>query len=160
MTINGTQLLLLFMAIGTGVMAGVYLAFSAFIMQSLARIAPAGAIAAMQSINTVILRSLFMPLFFGTSLGALILFAMGIVTMNAANSIWYLVAGATYFLGMFVCTACFNVPLNRSLARLDPHNPRAQGQWHHFLKVWTRWNHARTIASLLTCVSCIWLLLG
>ena len=57
--------LLWFSAIGCGLMAGVYFAFSAFIMTSLAHIAPAAGIAAMNSISIEIVRSLFMPVFMG-----------------------------------------------------------------------------------------------
>jgi uncharacterized membrane protein len=54
-------------------MAGVYFALSDFIMRSLDRLDAANAVEAMNTINEVILRSWFMPLFFGTSLLYLLL---------------------------------------------------------------------------------------
>jgi uncharacterized membrane protein len=69
-----------------------------------------------------------------------------------------LIAGAVYFVGMFVCTIVFNVPLNKSLARLDPNSDNADQTWFRYLKTWTSWNHLRTVSSLITYVLCIWLL--
>jgi uncharacterized membrane protein len=55
-------------AIGAGLMAGVYFAFSGFIMRSLDQLGAVPATDAMNAINEVILRSWFMALFFGSTL--------------------------------------------------------------------------------------------
>ena len=55
-------------ALGSGLIAGLFFAFSTFIMKALALRPPAEGMAAMVSIDRVILRSLFMPVFFGTAL--------------------------------------------------------------------------------------------
>ena len=47
-------------ALGCGLIAGVFFAFSAFVMKALARLPAAQAIAAMQSINIVAVTPLFM----------------------------------------------------------------------------------------------------
>jgi uncharacterized membrane protein len=60
--------LLWFSAIGCGLLAGLYFAFSTFVMTALARLGQTQGIAAMNSINVEIVRSLFMPLFLGTTL--------------------------------------------------------------------------------------------
>ena len=59
--------LLWFSAIGCGLLAGLYFAFSAFIMTALGRIGQAAGIAAMNAINVVIVQSLFLPIFLGTT---------------------------------------------------------------------------------------------
>ena len=59
------------MALCAGLMAGIYAAFSGFIMRSIATIGTASAITAMNAINTVILKSAFMPLFFGSTIVAI-----------------------------------------------------------------------------------------
>jgi uncharacterized membrane protein len=51
--------LLWFSAIGCGLLAGVYFAFSAFIMTALGRIGQAAGIMAMNAIDAVIVQSLF-----------------------------------------------------------------------------------------------------
>ena len=135
--------LLWFCAIGCGVMGGLYFAFSAFIMRALAEIEPAAGAAAMNAINRVILRSLFMPLFLGTTLGCAALAVLGLFPTE--RSAWLLIAGgATYVIGMFVVTMAFNVPLNNALQSSGARDPAA---WRGYVERWTRWNHVRTIAS-------------
>jgi uncharacterized membrane protein len=53
--------------LGCGLMAGVFFAFSTFVMKALAAIPPSEAIRAMQAINRVIVRTAFMPIFIGTA---------------------------------------------------------------------------------------------
>lgn len=147
-------------ALGSGLMAGVYFAFSGFIMRAFGSLEPGQAIAAMNAINSTILRSLFVPLFFGSSIVAALLVAGAALNRDAAGSGWMLLAGALYLLGMFVCTAAFNVPLNNALAQTEPGSAAARDLWFKYLKTWTRWNHLRTLCSLATCGLCIWLLAG
>ncbi|MGB5582763.1 MAG: hypothetical protein WBO93_04065, partial [Gammaproteobacteria bacterium] len=52
-------------ALSSGLMAGVYFAFSVFIMKAFDTIDARQSITAMNAINEIILRSLFMPVFFG-----------------------------------------------------------------------------------------------
>jgi len=140
-----------FNAIGCGLMAGLYFAFSAFIMTALGRIPTEAGVAAMQSINRVILRSLFMPLFFGTTLvsAGLAVFAATIWGSPAATIL--LTASVTYVVGLFVVTMLFNVPLNNALDRLDTASSEAVPVWQRYLSRWTLWNHIRTIASTIAC---------
>jgi uncharacterized membrane protein len=53
-------------AIGAGLVAGIFFAFSSFVMRALARIAPPQGIAAMQSINVAVINPVFMAAFLGT----------------------------------------------------------------------------------------------
>jgi uncharacterized membrane protein len=138
--------LLWFCALGCGLLAGLYFAFSVFIMTALNRLGPTAGAAAMNSINNQILRSLFMPLFLLTSLASLALAVIGAVRWRQPVA-WLLVAGGiTYVVGMFVVTMIFNVPLNNRL--LASRGAEVDAMWHHYLVRWTRWNHVRTLASL------------
>ena len=141
--------LLWFEAIGCGIMAGIYFAFSVFIMASLSKITPQAGIAAMQSINLVIVRTFFLPLFFGTSLGALVLVIVAAIDWGSAGSLPTLSGGAIYVAGMFLCTVFLNVPLNNKLAAVDPATEAGANVWVEYLKKWTRWNHIRTWTSTL-----------
>ena len=143
--------LLWFGAIGCGIMAGVYFTFSAFAMKSLASIDTSAGIAAMQSINDVILRSAFMPLFFGTSLAAAVAVLLFVVSPDSPGGMWMALAGGVYFVGMFLCTVFFNVPLNNKLKDVDPSSSHGGDVWKEYLRVWTRWNHVRTLASTIAC---------
>lgn len=139
--------LLWFGAIGCGLLAGLYFAFSTFIMSALGRIQQAQGISAMNSINSTILGSLFMPFFFGTTLASLALFIIGLVRRGEPGALAMLAGGLIYVGGMFLCTMFFNVPLNNALAAVDPASEAAASVWARYLKDWTFWNHLRTISS-------------
>jgi uncharacterized membrane protein len=138
--------LLWFSAIGCGVLGGLYFAFSTFIMTSLGRIDQTAGISAMNAINVDIVRSLFMPLFFGTTLAAAALAILAFIHWDEPGSASMLVGGLVYVLGMFVVTIVFNVPLNDALAAVDPSSQAAAPLWARYLEEWTFWNHVRTIA--------------
>jgi len=140
-----------FSAIGAGLMAGVYFAFSAFVMTALERVPAAEGMAAMQSINRVILRSLFMPLFFATTIASLALAVRAVFRWSEPGAAAMLAGGITYVVGMFLCTAVCNVPLNNALDAVDRGNAESRNVWARYLKVWTRWNHVRTVACTLAC---------
>lgn len=154
-----TTALLWFGAIGCGMMAGLYFAFSAFVMAALRRAGPAVGIAAMNSINTVILRSLFMPLFWGTTLAGAALVVIALSGWNASAAGAMFAGGGVYVLGMFVCTIVFNVPLNNALQAVDAGSDAALPVWQRYLTQWTRWNHVRTIACAVSCALFIWTLI-
>lgn len=143
--------LLWFSAIGCGLMAGLYFAFSAFIMTALSRVPQAHGVSAMQSINAVILKSPFMPLFYGTTLASLALAGIALLGWSGVAASATIVAGIIYILGMFVCTLAFNVPLNKLLDAIEPDSAEAAPAWAHYLKDWTFWNHLRTVASTVAC---------
>jgi len=145
-------------ALSSGLMAGIYFAFSGFIMKSFGTLETRYSVVAMNAINETILRSWFMPLFFGSTITSIFLILLSIFNWREAGSMTGLIAGMVYLIGMFVCTTVFNVPLNNALAALHPDSVDAQRVWSHYLKRWTTWNHLRTVSSLLTSVLCIWLL--
>ena len=139
-------------AVGCGLMAGVYFSFSGFIMASFARIETSAGILAMQSINDVILRSTFMPLFFGTSFAATSVAVIALSDLSRSGASLILSASGLYVVGMFLCTVFVNVPLNNRLKEVDAHSAHGAQVWDLYLRQWTRWNHVRTIASALSSV--------
>ena len=143
-------------ALRSGLMAGVYFTFSGFVMKAFGKIESSKGIAAMNAINETILRSLFMPVFFGSSIVSVLLIIVALAQWGNADSVYMLIAGLVYFVGMFLCTVIFNVPLNNSLAELNENSSNVQQVWSHYLKAWTQRNHLRTVSSLLTCILSIW----
>ena len=143
-------------ALGSGLMAGVYFAFSGFIMQALGKIESAQSIAAMNAINEVILRSWFMLVFLVSSIISVLLIIFAFAHWGEAGSGWTFITGAIYFVGMFICTIVFNVPLNNML--LESNEDSAPEAWAHYLETWTRWNHLRAVSSLVPCALSVWLL--
>ena len=148
--------LLWFSAIGCGLLGGLYFAFSTFIMTALGRIAQASGIMAMNAINVVIVQSLFMPLFIGTTLSRDVLALTAVLRLRHPGSNAMLVGGVLYVVGMFVCTAVIHVPMNDALAAVDPASTEAASLWARYLTDWTLWNHVRTISSTLACALFIW----
>lgn len=153
-----TVALLWFAALGCALIGGLYFAFSAFIMRAFASLDPAAGIAAMNAINRDILHSLFMPLFWATTLAALALAGLALARGGPGAGAM-LAGGALYFVGMFVCTVAFNVPLNNTLQAAEGAGEAALPVWQRYLRQWTRWNHVRTVASLGTAALSVWVLL-
>lgn len=141
------DVLLWFCALGCGLLAGLYFAFSVFIMHALDRLGPAPAAAAMNSINTVILRSMFMPLFMLSSVASLVLAVIGAIRWGEPGATPLIAGGLVYFVGMFVVTMVFNVPLNNQLQASQAGDVAVR--WRRYVVSWTRWNHVRTLASLV-----------
>ncbi|MEL7370999.1 MAG: anthrone oxygenase family protein [Myxococcota bacterium] len=137
--------------VGSALMAGTFFTFSAFVMQSLAALPAAEGIRAMQSINRVILSSLFMPIFMGTSLMAAVLAGQAIIAWRADVSGLLLTGGLLIVAGMFVCTGIGNVPLNNALDVVDANSAEGARVWAHYLDRWTLLNHVRTVACTAGC---------
>lgn len=152
MDINVATALVWFLAVTSGLMSGVYLAFSSFVLRSFDALDPRSAIAAMNAINTHILRSLFMPLFFGSTLAAVLLVGAGFWHWRNPDAEIAVAAGMVYAIGMFGVTAAFNVPLNNQLAAQQRDDSEAKERWQSYRTHWGRWNTVRTIASLLGLV--------
>ncbi len=145
-------------ALSSGLIAGVYFAFSGFIMKAFNKLDATQSIIAMNSINETIIRSWFMPLFFGSSIISVILIILSIIYWTERGAELILITGGTYFIGMFICTVLFNVPLNVSLEKLTPDSTNNKQIWSHYFKTWTSFNHLRIVSSLVTCILCVWLL--
>jgi uncharacterized membrane protein len=102
----------------------------------------------MQAINVVVLNPIFLGIFFGTAILSLALDIVALMDWSAPGS-GYLVAGSLlYFVGTFLVTLLFNVPLNNRLAAVKPESAEGKAVWTHYLRVWTAWNHVRTAAPL------------
>ncbi|MEF7612818.1 anthrone oxygenase family protein [Aquincola sp. MAHUQ-54] len=140
----------LLVALGAGLVGGVFFAFSTFVMKALSQLPAAQGVAAMQRINAVVLNPLFLGLFVGTAVFAGLCVFAGFVPWGTRRSALLLVAGLCYLLGSFGVTAAFNVPRNERLARLDSASPEAAAYWPVYLREWRRWNHVRTIASVVS----------
>jgi len=134
-------------AIGCGLLAGLYFAFSTFIMTALGRIDQAAGISAMNAINTVIVQSLFLPVFLGSTLTAAALAVLAPFRWDEPGAALWLIGSVLYVVGMFVVTAVFNVPLNNALMAVAPASGEAATLWARYLVDWTWWNHVRTVAS-------------
>jgi uncharacterized membrane protein len=142
-------LLISSVAIACAVVAGVFFAFSFFVMRALARIPPAQGMAAMQSINIVAITPMFMTALFGTAVACLALAAYAVTAWRGPASAYLLAGCLSYLLGTIVVTMAGNVPLNNSLAAVDPNSRAGAGFWVTYLHRWTAWNHVRTVSGIV-----------
>ena len=145
---RGLEATTLATAVGCGLVGGVFFAFSTFVMRGLDRLPPAQGIAAMQSINRTAVSPLFMAALFGTGAACVGLMVWVVRAPGDQPVAWVLAGGALYIVGALGVTVARNVPLNDTLAALDPHGAGAPAVWSCYLRDWTGWNHVRTIASL------------
>jgi uncharacterized membrane protein len=135
-------------ALGCGLVAGVFFAFSTFVMPALKRLPPAHGIAAMQSINKVAVTPAFMTALFGTAVACLGMVAWAAISSSERPSALVLAGAALYIVGAIGVTIACNVPLNDRLATLHPQGADAAGHWDEYVTKWTAWNHLRAAASL------------
>jgi uncharacterized membrane protein len=131
-----------------GLVAGVFFAFSAFVMKALARIAPSEGIAAMQSINVVVLNVWFLSLFLGTAAICVVALVVSLLRWSESGMAWMLAGGLLYLAGTVLVTIACNVPRNEALAKVAPSEPAAANFWARYVAGWTAWNHVRTAAAL------------
>lgn len=138
-----------FAALGSGLMAGAFFAFSSFVMRALGRLPSEQGIAAIQSINIVVLNPVFLGVFLGTTATSGVLAIASLIDPHSARAGWLLAGSLSYLLGTFVVTIACNVPLNNSLAAVGASTSEATRVWRRYLTHWTAWNHVRTVAPLL-----------
>jgi uncharacterized membrane protein len=138
-------------AVGSGLVGGVFFAFSTFVMPALGRLSAAQGTAAMQSINVMAPTPVFMTALFGTGLVSVLAVIAALGADDEVRVGWVLAGAAVYVLGNLVTTMLANVPLNNRLARVEPGSPDGDGVWNAYLTRWTAWNHVRTVTGLAGC---------
>lgn len=153
MIFDGLTILTILAGLGSGLIAGVFFAFSTFVMGALARLPADQGIAAMKAINVVVLRSLFMVAFFGTAALGAGLAGAALFRWEAPAAAFWLAGGALYLIGAFLVTLRGNVPLNVELAAAEPGSAAGAETWARYLSRWGRWNHLRTVAALLAALA-------
>jgi uncharacterized membrane protein len=142
-----------FATLGCGLMAALFFTFSNFVMKGLGNLSPVKGIAAMQSINLAVLNPLFLTIFLATAGACLISMIFAITRWHDPGSGCLFVGGLLYVVGTFLVTIVFNVPLNETLATVNPESADAVSLWHDYLSRWTAWNHVRTISALAATAS-------
>lgn len=140
-------------ALGCGLVAGIFFAFSAFVMKALSRIPDDQGIAAMQSINIVVLNPWFFSAFFGTAAVCVVALILSLARMPEPRGVLMLAGSVLYLLGCIGVTILCNVPRNNRLASVSPTDSESAKVWSVYVADWTAWNHVRTIASLAAAAS-------
>jgi uncharacterized membrane protein len=147
-------------ALGAGLIAGVFFAFSSFVLPALRRLPQLQGLSAMQSINVVVLNRWFLGVFLGTALGCALLALDAAVRVSLPGAKLRLAGALFYLLGCLLVTGACNVPLNDRLASLLPQAETAARGWHEYVTAWSLWNHVRGAASFAAAALLTLALLG
>ena len=144
-------LLMQFAIIAYALVGGVFLAFSDFIMRSLALTGGHGGVEAMQVINREVFRWVFMALFLGMAAVSLVVAGYGAFSVSGPAGTVIMIAGLVYLIGTFGVTVFFNVPMNEALAGMEMSSETTRDYWlQTYVPRWTFWNSVRTFASAVS----------
>ena len=138
--------------LGSALIGGVFFAFSSFIMKALARVPSSEGIAAMQSVNVVVINPSFLGAFFGTAVLSLGTCGLALAGWSNPSAPFFLGGALFYLVGTILVTMFGNVPLNVQLAAVSATDPGAREVWEHYLGRWTMWNHVRTAAAMVAAL--------
>ena len=151
--------------IACGLVSGVFLTFSDFVMRSLDGARTAAGVEVMQVINREVFRSVFMFLLLGMSALSPFLIGYAYFRVAGAASTWITAGGAIYLAGVFAVSLVFNVPMNDRLDAKEFSGTEAANYWTNtYLPHWTFWNYFRALASAASAIcyltACVWLAQG
>ncbi|QGX99097.1 DUF1772 domain-containing protein [Roseovarius faecimaris] len=136
------------------IVGGVFLAFSDFIMRSLAHTGGVGGVDAMQVINREVFRWVFMALFLGMAVVSVFILVYGAMHLTGVSGKLIMLGALLYLVGCFAVTAVFNVPMNEALADMDLSADATRDYWiGTYLPRWTMWNTVRTLACALAAAT-------
>lgn len=147
------SVLTLICALGSGLIAGFFFAFSICVMKALEALPPSQGIAAMQSINVVVINRWFLTAFFGTAAACLVAVAASLLNWHDPRAAYWLVGAGLYLVASILVTMVFNVPRNNALAAVAANSVEGATLWAGYLITWTHWNHVRSVAALLAAAS-------
>jgi uncharacterized membrane protein len=139
-------------AIATGLMAGVFFAFSTFVMTGLKRAKHPHGMIAMQEINLAAPSPLFMLGLFGTGIVCAVLGVASLGSLDESVGVLRLVGSAVYIVSAIVLTGAYHIPRNNALAAVEPNDPTAAATWTRYAREWTAANHVRTIGPLASSI--------
>jgi uncharacterized membrane protein len=134
--------------LGCATMAGVFFAFSTFVMKALARLPADQGVAAMQVINVAAVTPVFMLALFGTAVACVTLTVFAFLAWDERFAPYLLIGSALSLVGTILLTIGYHVPRNEALARVEPHGADAESHWTRYLSGWTAWNHLQTATAL------------
>ena len=149
------NIILIITATSTGLIAGLFYAYSCSVNPGLAGLPDAQYVAAMQSISSAILN----PVFFASFLGTLILLPLScylnFLPPYSQRFVFLLAAALIYIIGSFGVTIFGNVPLNDALGRINLKTASTEEISNAriaFENLWNRLHSVRTLASMASFI--------
>ena len=141
---------LIISCVGSGMMAGLFVSFSTFMMKALGSLDRSEGMRAMQAINRLIVRPSFLLIFIGTAAFST---TSAFLSYDCVGPWRYIcLSAAIYTVGCLLSTIAFNIPLNNQLDNADSSIDEGHALWDRYLVQWTHWNHLRSFATLVSTV--------
>lgn len=134
--------------VACGLVSGVFLTFSDFVMRSLNGAGTPAGVEVMQAINREVFRSVFIVLLLGMSALSPVLIGYAYLHTAGPVATWVIAGGTVYLIGVFGVTLVFNVPMNNRLEAQEHAGAEAAAYWTDtYVPRWTFWNAVRAVAS-------------
>jgi uncharacterized membrane protein len=149
MTFTPLQIATIACAVLAGIGSGMMYVFSTGVMAGLGQLTQAEAVRAMQAINVAVINPLFLGVFMGTGLFAVVVAGISLMGGTGPTNTWLIAGAALYLIGVVVVTVAGNVPLNNALEALDS-TALSPAAWADYAEPWLRWNHLRALAGALS----------
>ena len=134
----------------TLLVAGVFQAFSDFVMAGLKRACPSAGAEVMQHINRTVIRSVFVVSLLAIAPLSAALAFYAAFNMDGSSRALTISAAVIYIPAVFLVTAAANVPRNERLDKMAAYSNEGRDYWAVYLREWTGWNHVRTLGSAAT----------
>lgn len=138
-----SQVVLVLATITSGLIAGLFFAFSCSVMLGLDGVEDGVFVDVMRRINRRIQNGLFGLVFMGALLSSAAVIVIDLTDADGANL--RALVGAALFLASLVITFAVNIPLNNRLDAADQADV-AQAR-KAFERPWVLWNHVRMVVS-------------
>ena len=148
-----SRLLLLVTTLFTGLMAGLFYAYSCSVIPGLGKLGNSEYLKAMQSINREIQNPVFFVCFFGVPILFLICLYRFYGQRFTGVFLRLSFAALAYYIGVFGVTVFGNLPLNNTLDQFDIAHATTETlrmQRDHFETTWNILNHIRTSSAIIS----------
>lgn len=153
MTMSLFFIVLVMAVIGCGMVSGLLLAFSDFIMRSLKMAQHGAGIEVMQIINREIWRSASIFLLWGMVVLSVVLGGYAYFHVAGPTGIWVMAGGTFYIVGMLAVSYAFNIPMNHRLEAMEYSAASTASYWSDtYLSRWVFWNYIRAVSSSLAAI--------
>jgi uncharacterized membrane protein len=153
-------LFLLITTLSSGLIAGLFYAWSVSVTAGLGKIGDENYLKAFQSMNRAILRPAFFIFFFGLVI-LLPMLCYLYYKFPVSSGFWYILSATIlYLVGIMAVTIFGNVPLNNTLEVLNIESMTVEQMASYRLGFENKWNNLNTIRTICSSLSFILLIMA
>jgi len=134
-----------------GLVAGIFLAFSDFIMRGLESAGADAGAEAMRGLNRTVYASKFLLMLKALPVLALALAAAAFLLERPGMAAWLGFGAVSHIALVMLATLVRNVPMNTRLESLTGETQASAAYWPGYVSRWTGWNHVRTMGAMISC---------